>query len=73
MTQKLPPELKDTILHGDCLALLPQLPDESISFTLFSPPYDGIRDYNGDWKAGIIRHWARSWHASPKMAAWWRW
>ena len=49
MTQKLPPELKDTILHGDCLALLPQLPDESISFTLFSPPYDGIRDYNGDW------------------------
>ena len=46
MTKKLP---TDTILHGDCLALLPQLPKESVDFTLFSPPYDGIRDYNNKW------------------------
>ena len=46
MTKKLP---IDTVLCGDCLELLPQLPDESVDFTLFSPPYDGIRDYNGNW------------------------
>jgi DNA modification methylase len=39
----------DTILFGDCLALLPQIPPESVDLTMFSPPYDGIRDYKGDW------------------------
>jgi site-specific DNA-methyltransferase (adenine-specific) len=35
------------IYNLDCLAYLKTLPDNSIKFTLTSPPYDDIRDYNG--------------------------
>lgn len=38
-----------TIHCGDCLEVLRKLPDESVDLTVFSPPYDGIRDYNGEW------------------------
>lgn len=41
--------IKNEVLIGDCLTLLPNLQAESIDLTMFSPPYDGIRDYNGDW------------------------
>lgn len=34
---------------GDCLDLLPQYCDDFFHLTVFSPPYDGIRDYNGKW------------------------
>jgi site-specific DNA-methyltransferase (adenine-specific) len=34
------------ILTGDCLALLPTIPDETVDFVLFSPPYDAVRDYH---------------------------
>ena len=39
----------DTIIHDDCLAALPALPDNSVDLILFSPPYDGIRDYKNNW------------------------
>ncbi len=29
----------NTIIHGDCLAVLPQLPAGSINFALTDPPY----------------------------------
>jgi len=35
------------IYHDDCLDYLKTLSDNSIKFTLTSPPYDDIRDYNG--------------------------
>jgi DNA modification methylase len=35
----------DAILVGDCLALLPTLSENTIDLTVFSPPYDSIRDY----------------------------
>lgn len=35
------------IYNSDCLVYLKTLPDNSIKFTLTSPPYDNIRDYNG--------------------------
>ena len=35
------------IYNLDCLAYLKTLPDNSIKFTLTSPPYDDIRDYKG--------------------------
>lgn len=35
------------IHNDDCLNYLKSLPDNSIKFTLTSPPYDDIRDYNG--------------------------
>ncbi len=38
------PQQRNVILRGDCLALLPGLPHDAIDLTVFSPPYDGIRD-----------------------------
>lgn len=35
---------------GDCLELLPRVADESVDLTMFSPPYDGIRRYQGEWQ-----------------------
>ena len=35
------------IYHDDCLNFLKQIPTDSIKFTLTSPPYDEIRNYNG--------------------------
>lgn len=34
--------------HGDCLELLKDIPDESVSLTVTSPPYDNLREYNGN-------------------------
>lgn len=46
---------------GDCLEIMPGIPDQSIDLTVTSPPYDNLRTYNGSlvwnediWKA-IIR------------------
>ena len=35
------------IHHGDCVNLMAQLPAGSIDLTVTSPPYDGLRTYNG--------------------------
>lgn len=37
------------IMQGDCIAVTGELDDESIDLSLFSPPYDGIRDYKKGW------------------------
>jgi len=34
---------------GDCLEVLQAVDDESVDLTVFSPPYDGIRDYDRNW------------------------
>jgi len=34
----------DTILCGDCLEILRQLPDNQIDCVITSPPYWGLRD-----------------------------
>lgn len=35
-------------LHeGDCLEIMPTLPDKSVDLTVTSPPYDNLRDYEG--------------------------
>lgn len=36
------------IQQGDCLELIKQIPDNSIDLVLTSPPYDNLRDYNGN-------------------------
>lgn len=36
------------ILHGDCLNLLRTLHDGSVDLTVTSPPYDNLREYNGN-------------------------
>ena len=38
------------ILQGDCLDSLKKLEDESINTCITSPPYWGLRDYNGEEK-----------------------
>lgn len=35
------------ILQGDCRDVLKTLPDESVQCVVTSPPYDGLRTYNG--------------------------
>ena len=37
----------DTILEGNCVAVLRDFPADSIDLTVTSPPYDGLRDYAG--------------------------
>lgn len=39
----------DKIILGDCLEVLPTLDRESVDLTVFSPPYDNIRDYAKNW------------------------
>ena len=41
----------NSIICGDCIETLGSLPEESVDLTVFSPPYDGIRDYkkNTGW------------------------
>lgn len=39
----------DQIVNGDCLDVLSTFPDNVIDLTVFSPPYDGIRDYKKNW------------------------
>lgn len=41
---------------ADCVSFMQTMEAESVDLTVTSPPYDGIRDYNGytfDWKATI--------------------
>ncbi|MCW5775856.1 MAG: site-specific DNA-methyltransferase [Phycisphaeraceae bacterium] len=42
--------VRNTIILGDALAVLPTAPRQSVHLTVFSPPYDGIRDYGKDWR-----------------------
>ena len=39
--------MNSTIVHGDALAELGKLSAEAVDLTVFSPPYDGLRDYHG--------------------------
>lgn len=40
---------RNAILHADALKALDGLPGGCIDLTVFSPPYDGIRDYGKNW------------------------
>ena len=40
---------KNCILLGDCVPLTAALPEASVELSLFSPPYDAVRDYRGEW------------------------
>lgn len=44
-----PGDVRDRIILGDALDVLPTLAAESADLTVFSPPYDGIRDYGKNW------------------------
>ena len=38
--------IKNTVIHGDCLEVMKQIPDGSVDLTVTSPPYDNLRTYN---------------------------
>lgn len=40
-------------MQGDCLTVLPTLPDKSINCCITSPPYWGLRDYGNDDQIGL--------------------
>ena len=42
--------LMNRVINGDCLQVLSDLEDNCLDLTLFSPPYDNIRAYQGKWK-----------------------
>lgn len=44
-TPTAPPD--NTVIAGDCVVALADLPAEYIDLTVTSPPYDGLRDYQG--------------------------
>src|ERR1019366_8368247 len=37
----------NSVVEGDCLALLTQVPSGSVDMVMTSPPYDGLRTYKG--------------------------
>lgn len=39
---------KVNLYQGDCLEVMKQLPCDSINLTVTSPPYDNLREYNGN-------------------------
>ena len=40
----------NSIINGDCLKVLTHVKSSSIDMTVFSPPYDAIRDYKNEWQ-----------------------
>lgn len=42
------------ILQADCLKELPNFPENSIDLSVFSPPYDDIRDYKKNWQFDFV-------------------
>lgn len=42
-----------TILQGDCLQRLAELPEDSVNCCITSPPYWGLRDYGAEGQIGL--------------------
>jgi len=37
-----------SIYNGDCMEVLPTLPNESIDLSVYSPPFAGLYNYSSD-------------------------
>ena len=46
-------DIKNTIIEGDSLNILKQIPDKSINMVITSPPYWGLRDYGITGQIGL--------------------
>ena len=46
-------KLNKIIRCGDCIEVLQTIPPLSVDMSLFSPPYDKIRDYGNDWSIDL--------------------
>lgn len=47
MTPDYPDDFINRILCGDCARLMKSIPDKEVDLTVTSPPYDGLRTYEG--------------------------
>ena len=56
-----------SLLEGDCLARMAELPDASVDCIVTSPPYWGLRSYSQDGAWGLEPDW-REW--LRRMLAW---
>ena len=48
-------KIKNTILQGDTLKTLKQIPDKSVNMVITSPPYWGLKNYGIDGQLGVER------------------
>lgn len=58
--------IKNTVIHGDCLEVMKQIPDGSVDLTVTSPPYDNLRTYNWfswdfEWIAKELYRITKNW------------
>jgi DNA modification methylase len=44
---------RNALVHGDSLEVLKQVPDESVDCVMTSPPYWGVREYDGESGLGL--------------------
>ena len=44
---KWPDDFIGKVIQGDCIDVMRQMPDKCVDLVVTSPPYDGLRDYNG--------------------------
>ena len=65
------------ILHGDCLDLMRQMPDDSVDLVFCSPPYEAARTYGigfdlkgEDWVAWAFERYTECLRVSRGLVAW---
>lgn len=54
----------DVLIHADCHFALEQIPDACVDLTVFSPPYDAIRDYDNEWSMDHARLGKQIWRVT---------
>lgn len=61
---ELPPDLRSSLINGDCMAVLSRIPSDSLDFCFADPPYNLQKKYD-NWNDGIdIREyfgWCDQW------------
>ncbi len=57
MKQRIGPFSTNTVIKGDCLKLIPRLPNSSVDILITSPPYWGQRSSNGTGTEDDPRHY----------------
>lgn len=53
--------LQNQIIHGDCLALLKNIPDKSIKLVVTSPPYNIGKEYEEKMDVNDYISWCKEW------------
>ena len=49
------PEVLNTVIHGDCLEVMKQMPNESVDLVVTSPPYNLRHNLGGGFKNPDVR------------------